>query len=112
MSHNRTALRTEHVDALVPMTIQRSNNNPRTIYSADPSYPYDELLPCLSGCRRVDRKCPVYLGFRCPLRGVTANSSYAYCGRDKESGGDCEGEEDGGADIWGNVWCNGYVDSS
>lgn len=92
----------------IPMTTRRALGNPRTPFSAQPTYPYDELLPCLDNCRRVDRKCPVFLGFRCPLRGITANQSYAYCGPDKEDRGRCEGETDGGADLWGNVWCNGF----
>lgn len=90
------------------MTVQRRHGSPRTPFSANPTYPYDELLPCMDNCRRVDRKCPVFLGFRCPLRGITANQSYAYCGPDKENRGICEGETDGGADVWGHVWCNGF----
>jgi calcium channel MID1 len=61
-------------------------------------------------CRRADRACPAFLGFRCPSRGVTANSSYAVVAEDKDkvSDGQGEGEEDGGVDQWGNRWCNGY----
>lgn len=48
--------------------------------------------------------------FRCPLRGITANASYAYYGEEGDDGGRCEGEEDGGVDRWGRVWCNGAED--
>jgi calcium channel MID1 len=72
-----------------------------------PGYEYTQLLPCLANCRRVDRKCPVNLQFRCPLRGKTANMTYAYVGAEEEDGGRGEGEEDGGVDEWGNRWCNG-----
>jgi calcium channel MID1 len=93
----------------IPMTVPRDRRNPRTPFSANPEYPYEELLPCLDNCRRVDRKCPVFLAFRCPIRGVTAKESYAYCGPDEETRGVCEGETDGGSDKWGHTWCNGFI---
>jgi calcium channel MID1 len=51
----------------------------------------------------VDRACPVFLGFRCPLRGDTANESYAFIGDDDDKGDGSEGS----GDKWGNRWCNG-----
>lgn len=93
----------------IPMTVRRNASSPRTSLSANPAYDYDELLPCLANCRRVDRRCPVFLGFRCPVRGVTAHQSYAYCGPDEEDDGKCEGESDRGANVWGDVWCNSNV---
>jgi len=93
----------------IPMTRRRTRQSPRTPFSANPTYSFDELLPCMDNCRRVDRKCPVFLGFRCPLRGINANESYAYCGPEHEDGGSCEGEADGGSDRWGQTWCNGVL---
>ncbi|WVW83117.1 hypothetical protein I302_105135 [Kwoniella bestiolae CBS 10118] len=70
-------------------------------------YDYDELLPCLSICNRVDRVCPVNMGFRCPRRAQNANESYAFIGEDTDSG---DGSVEGGIrsyDVFGGRWCNG-----
>ena len=93
----------------LPITMRRTTQSPRTPFSANPTYSFDELLPCMDNCRRVDRKCPVFLGFRCPLRGVNADESYAYCGPEHENRGVCEGEADGGSNRWGQTWCNGVL---
>jgi calcium channel MID1 len=104
-----TVQQSGHVRDKIPMTIRRTARTPRTPFSANPTYSFDELLPCMDNCRRVDRKCPVFLGFRCPLRGINANESYAYCGPEREIRGACEGEADGGTDRWGQTWCNGIL---
>lgn len=94
-------------DSNAKNTISRTPDTPSAAHISTPAYPYTQLLPCLSNCRRVDRKCPVNLQFRCPLRAKTANMTYAYQGKDQEDKGKGEGEEDGGIDEWGNRWCNG-----
>lgn len=95
--------------SIMPKTIQRTPETPRSNWSSIPSFTYNELLPCLGTCRRVERTCPVVLTIRCPVRGITANASYAYHG-DADDAGSFEGEEDDGIDAWGNRWCNGGPD--
>ncbi|RSH91307.1 stretch-activated cation channel mid1 [Saitozyma podzolica] len=88
-------------------TVSRTAANPRDPGIYTPSYDYVELLPCLSVCNAADRTCPTSLQFRCPVRGVTANSSYGFVGNNADSG---DGAKDTGwpaADQWGNRWCNG-----
>ncbi len=68
---------------------------------------YTALLPCIETCNAVDRACPVFLGFRCPLPQFTANASYGV-GYIDSADGDVK---DGGVpgvpqDRWGNVFCN------
>lgn len=91
----------------MPAIVQRTTSTPRSAL-APPAYDYTELLPCLSTCNAVDRTCPAFLTFRCPLRGITANQSYGYVGNEDGSG---DGSGDGGtwlaSDRWGNRWCNG-----
>ena len=81
----------------------RTPRNPATI----PEYAYDELLPCLSVCNAVDRSCPVFLGFRCPIRVISARASYAYVGDDVDHGDGSTGLGVPAADRWGNRWCSG-----
>jgi calcium channel MID1 len=68
---------------------------------------YDELLPCRETCTAVDRACPVFLGFKCPVVRYNADVSYGVgfvdSGRDGEQGGGTAGVA---ADRYGNVWCN------
>lgn len=94
-------------DAIAPRTVDRAVGDARTNLTASPSYAYTELLPCLATCRRVARTCPPILNMACPVRGVNANESYAYWGRNGDNDGRGEGEEDGGIDVWGNRWCSG-----
>jgi calcium channel MID1 len=87
-------------------TVFRTTTSPRNP-ATPPAYEYTELLPCLSTCNAVDRACPVFLAFRCPLRGITAKESYAYLGSEVYEG---DGSADTGPpalDRWGNRWCNG-----
>lgn len=71
------------------------------------------LLPCLETCNAVDRSCPYFLGFQCPLPKFNADQSYGvgYVDGDAhDHGGDwVKGGGWAGAaqDRWGNVWCNG-----
>ncbi|KAI0245821.1 stretch-activated Ca2+-permeable channel component-domain-containing protein [Lactifluus subvellereus] len=69
--------------------------------------PYAALLPCIETCNAVDRACPVFLGFRCPLPDFTANASYGL-GFVDSADGDVQGGGVPGAaqDRWGNVFCN------
>ena len=94
------------IETPTAQTVFRTPTTPRDPAVA-PSYNYEELLPCLSTCNAVDRACPALLGFRCPIRGVSANASYAYIGNDANHG---DGSWELGvpaADRWGNRWCNG-----
>lgn len=74
-----------------------------------PAYAYDQLLPCLGVCNKVDRTCPAFVLFTCPHRGVNANETYGFFGQDDAEG---DGSRDSGSiasssDQWGNSWCNG-----
>lgn len=89
---------------MVPKTMERTLSTPRNSYSSAPSYTYQELLPCLSNCRKIDRSCPAFMELRCPNRVKGGNDSYAFGGNKigKEEG------EEGGGDEWGGRWCNGW----
>ncbi|KAH8813651.1 stretch-activated cation channel Mid1 [Flagelloscypha sp. PMI_526] len=90
--------------ALVPM----SSGSPQRNQDFPPmSTDYRVLLPCLETCTAVQRACPYFMGFKCPLRRFNAHASYGVGYVD--SGKD--GVEGGGAvaraqDLYGNVWCN------
>ena len=95
-----------------PPLLSRSPASPRSpslaLADVQPTYAYSELPPCLGLCYHVDRLCPVFLGFRCPIatggrdgRG-TARRSYAV-----GSGpmGIAESREKEGVDRFGVAWC-------
>ncbi|KAH8993747.1 stretch-activated Ca2+-permeable channel component-domain-containing protein [Lactarius akahatsu] len=89
--------------ALVP---QMSGMTPRNAALGNASN-YTALLPCIETCNAVDRACPVFLGFRCPLPQFTAYASYGVGYIDSADGQ----VKDGGVpgvpqDQWGNVFCN------
>ncbi|KAI9439066.1 stretch-activated Ca2+-permeable channel component-domain-containing protein [Lactarius indigo] len=89
--------------ALAPQT---SDNKPRNAALGNAGN-YTALLPCIETCNSVDRACPVFLGFRCPLPQFTANASYGVGYIDSANGE----VKDGGIpgvpqDRWGNVFCN------
>ncbi|OCH89949.1 hypothetical protein OBBRIDRAFT_777729 [Obba rivulosa] len=74
-----------------------------------PAFPatYDALLPCLETCNAVDRACPPFLQFKCPLPKYTASASYGVGYIDSGNEGEMGGGSTGAAqDRWGNVWCN------
>ncbi|WVF72129.1 hypothetical protein IAT40_006941 [Kwoniella sp. CBS 6097] len=68
---------------------------------------YDQLLPCLSNCNKVDRACPVDMGFRCPRRHVNAELDYAFWGDDNEVGHGGKGDIVPSYDKYGRRWCSG-----
>jgi calcium channel MID1 len=83
---------------------------PRSIPRSGGSYDYQQLLPCLGVCNRVDRTCPAWMGFECPQRGINANETYGFFGQDEERGDGAVDSSGGGvrsSDKWGNRWCNG-----
>lgn len=92
--------------SITPQTITRTTDEPR-IDGLDVPYAYTELKPCLSTCNRADRTCPVFLGFRCPRRTVTAGTAYGFLGLEKETGDGSEQTGPPALDRWGNRWCNG-----
>lgn len=70
--------------------------------------PYNALLPCLETCTAVDRMCPNFLGFKCPVVRFNAADSYGVGYVDSgEDGVEGEGSTGNMQDRWGNVWCNG-----
>ncbi|EMD35802.1 hypothetical protein CERSUDRAFT_115744 [Gelatoporia subvermispora B] len=80
---------------------------PRSPFLSPYPATYDALLPCLETCNAVDRACPPFLGFKCPLPKFTASASYGVgyidSGNEDEMGGGLTGSAQ---DRWGNVWCN------
>ncbi|WWC90056.1 uncharacterized protein L201_004988 [Kwoniella dendrophila CBS 6074] len=98
----------EQQQIIKPFLIDRTNDKPRNNQTYIPEYEYQELLPCLSICNQVDKKCPVNLGFRCPRRKIQNSlQSYAFIGQSSDRG---DGSLQGGIpsyDQYGNRWCNG-----
>ncbi|KAI0067521.1 hypothetical protein BV25DRAFT_1819850 [Artomyces pyxidatus] len=92
--------------ALAP---QPSGTNTRNPNFPPFGAPYTVLLPCLETCNAVDRACPNFLGFRCPLPSFNANQSYGVgyvdggAGKEGVMGGGSTGATQ---DRWGSVWCN------
>ncbi|TFK51406.1 hypothetical protein OE88DRAFT_1659410 [Heliocybe sulcata] len=93
------------VSALVSVTPTDTPRNPNL---PDATSGYDMLLPCLETCTAVDRACPYFLGFKCPLPQFNANVSYGVGFVDKgESGVQGHGVTGYSQDRYGNVWCHG-----
>ncbi|KAF8882264.1 stretch-activated Ca2+-permeable channel component-domain-containing protein [Infundibulicybe gibba] len=67
---------------------------------------YTALLPCIERCTAVDRACPSFLGFRCPVPRFNAAASYGVGFVDGFSGTEGAGATGEAQDRWGNVWCN------
>ena len=88
--------------ALAP---QPSGTTPRNAALGNVSY--TALLPCIEMCNAVDRACPIFLGFRCPLIQYTASNSYGVGYIDSADGEVSDGGVPGvSQDRWGNVFCN------
>ncbi|KAI0309143.1 stretch-activated Ca2+-permeable channel component-domain-containing protein [Amylostereum chailletii] len=71
---------------------------------------YSALLPCIETCTAVDRACPDFMGFQCPVPAFNANQSYGVGYIDGGVGHEDErkgGSVGGAQDRWGNVWCSG-----
>ncbi|KZT30269.1 hypothetical protein NEOLEDRAFT_1054732 [Neolentinus lepideus HHB14362 ss-1] len=93
------------VSALVPVT---PTNVPRNLNLPNITSNYSMLLPCLETCTAVDRACPYFLGFKCPLPQFNANVSYGVGFIDKgESGVQGHGLAGYSQDRYGNIWCQG-----
>ncbi|KAF8639026.1 hypothetical protein AX17_001778 [Amanita inopinata Kibby_2008] len=97
------------LSALVPVPSPISTKSPN---SRNPHLPamdasYSMLLPCLEICTAVDRACPVFLQFRCPVPRFNAGASYGVSYIDSFDGDQGEGVTGAAQDRWGNVWCNG-----
>lgn len=74
-----------------------------------PPFPqnFDTLLPCLETCTAVDRACPNFIGFTCPVPRFNARSSYGVGFIDSgDDGVQGQGSTGVAQDQWGNVWCN------
>lgn len=90
--------------ALVPQPTSSPARNPNL---PELGTGYTMLLPCLERCTVVDRACPNFLGFRCPVQRFTAAASYGVGYIDGGDGGQGNGATGAVQDRWGNVWCNG-----
>lgn len=68
---------------------------------------YSELLPCIETCNTVDRSCPPFLQWKCPVVNVNANQSYGIGFIDSWDGTREAGGRPGVAqDEFGRIWCN------
>ncbi|KDQ58001.1 hypothetical protein JAAARDRAFT_193486 [Jaapia argillacea MUCL 33604] len=93
------------LSALIPVPTDAPPRNPNL---ANFSSEYSMLLPCLETCHAVDRSCPYFLQFRCPVPRFNANVSYGVGFIDDWDGGMAGGGMTGySQDRWGNVWCVG-----
>ena len=93
------------LSALVPQQTSSPARNPNfpTLNNG-----YTMLLPCLETCTVVDRACPSFLGFRCPVTRFNAAASYGVGYVDSGTeGGQGLGVAGSVQDRWGNIWCNG-----
>jgi calcium channel MID1 len=89
--------------------VPRTTDAPRNKGSSYPTYPfnYDEMLPCISVCTLVERKCPPNLQWACPHRNFNAKDSYAFIGPDTHHGDGTAARGYPAQDVWGNRWCSG-----
>jgi calcium channel MID1 len=93
------------LSALVPQATDKHPRNPNLPALGSP---YTSLLPCLETCTAVDRACPNFIGFKCPVVRFNASTSYGVGFIDSgEEGVQGAGSTGTHQDMWGNVWCNG-----
>lgn len=93
------------LSALVPQPTNATTRNPNMPSLGNS---YTALLPCLETCTAVDRACPNFLGFKCPVVRFNAASSYGVGFVDSgEDGVQGQGVTGSYQDQWGNIWCNG-----
>lgn len=90
--------------ALLP---QNASSTPRNQNFPPSQGSYNELLPCLEVCQSVDRACPNFIGFQCPLKQFTATASYGLGYIDSKKNVAGKGSTGAAQDRYGNVWCNG-----
>lgn len=91
---------------LSALSPQPSNATQRNAVLPPFNASYTALLPCLETCMAVDRACPYFLGFKCPLA-FNVNASYGVGYVDSvDSGVEGDGLTGVTQDQWGNVWCN------
>ena len=93
------------LSALMPQSSNASEGrNPNL---AGTGSTYMMLLPCLERCATVDRACPTFLGFKCPVVRFNAAASYGVGYVDSVTNEVGKGVTGVAQDRWGNVWCNG-----
>jgi calcium channel MID1 len=91
--------------ALLPQSTDTPLRNPNMTVMETP---YLALLPCLETCTAVDRACPNFLRFKCPVTRFNAAMSYGVGFTDSgEEGVEGQGSTGTAQDQWGNIWCNG-----
>ena len=94
--------------ALAPQATDAPSRSPNVLNMTTLGTEWNALLPCLETCTAVDRACPHFLGFRCPVVRFNAKVSYGVGYMDSgEDGIQGEGMTGNWQDRWGNVWCNG-----
>ena len=94
--------------ALVPQATDAPSRSPSVLNMTSLGAQWNALLPCLETCTAVDRACPYFLGFKCPVVRFNANASYGVGYIDSgEDGVQGKGMTGNWQDQWGNVWCNG-----
>ena len=96
------------------LVVQEANVNQRNPNLPNTTSAVEILLPCLETCNAVDRACPNFLGFACPVPRFNANVSYGVGFIDGDAQSTGTWSQGGGLtgvaqDRWGNVWCAGGV---
>ncbi|KZT38876.1 hypothetical protein SISSUDRAFT_1061596 [Sistotremastrum suecicum HHB10207 ss-3] len=97
-------------EAPTPALLAQTSSN-RSPILPDLGTSHTILLPCIETCQAVDRSCPPFLGWRCPVMAVNANWSYGLGFIDGIDGSEGQGRISGasgrGVDRWGGMWCSG-----
>lgn len=77
----------------------------RSQYIGNLTKPFTEVLPCVETCLQVQRSCPAFLGWQCPIYDVNANESYGIGFIDGATKPKV-GKPGVSQDTFGNVFCN------
>jgi calcium channel MID1 len=93
------------LSALIPQSTNASEGRNSNLPAMGSTYMM--LLPCLERCAAVDRACPTFLGFKCPVVRFNAAASYGVGYVDSVSNVEGKGVTGTSQDRWGNIWCNG-----
>jgi len=91
--------------ALIPQSSNASEGRNPNLPGTGSTYMM--LLPCLERCATVDRACPTFLGFKCPIVRFNAAASYGVGYVDSVNNEEGKGVTGVAQDRWGNFWCNG-----
>jgi calcium channel MID1 len=97
----------QQLDQAPALVVQKANTPQRNLNFPNLTSDVAVLLPCIETCQAVDRACPNFLGFKCPVVRFNAAKSYGVGFIDAVGSGVAGGGSTGLAqDSYGNLWCN------